>query len=163
MKTRLLFLSAMVLMLSVTAFSQAESKSDVELKALVQRMADAQMAFDVKGLDAILTQDYIEISPLGEFDPRDKVLGFYKPEMAPPGGKMPGNLSFSEYSIRVNGKSAIVIVKETLSMTVDGKAVPPRDLRVMLVCRRENGAWKVASAQYTGIRPKQAAPASKAN
>lgn len=160
---RLLFLSAMVLLLSVTAFSQSESKNDVELKALVQRMADAQMAFDVKGLDAILTQDYIEISPLGEFDRRDKVLGFYKPEMAPPGGKMAGSVDFSEYSIRVNGKTAIVIVKETFVATADGKTMPPRSLRITLVCRREKSAWKIASAQYTGIRPKQAAPVSKAN
>ncbi|MEZ5423272.1 MAG: nuclear transport factor 2 family protein [Pyrinomonadaceae bacterium] len=163
MKTRLFLLTAILLTLSSVSFGQSESKNDVELKALVQRMADAQMAFDVKGLDAILTQDYIEISPLGEFDPRDKVLGFYKPEMAPPGGKIPGKVDFSEYSIRVNGKSAIVIVKETFSMTVDGKAAPPRSLRIMFVCRREKGVWKVASAQYTGIRPKQAAPAPKAN
>lgn len=163
MKIRIFLFAAMVLTLSVSSFGQSESKNDVELKALVERMAAVQMAFDVKGLDAILTKDYIEISPLGEFDTRDKVLGFYKPEMKPPDGKVSGKVDFGEYSIRVNGKAAIVIVKETYSVTVDGKAAPPRSLRIMLVCRQEKGVWKIASAQYTGIRPKQSAPASKAN
>ncbi|HQZ81821.1 MAG TPA: nuclear transport factor 2 family protein [Pyrinomonadaceae bacterium] len=163
MKLRFFLLSAILLTLSTAAFAQAESKNDTELKALVQRMVGAQMAFDEKSLDAIFTADYIEVSPLGEVDPREKVLGFYKKELAPPGGKMEGIADLSEYSIRGDGKTAIVIVKETFLPTPDAKVSSSRSLRVMLVCRRENGIWKIASAQYTGIRPKQPAPAPKTN
>ena len=54
-------------------------------------MTDAQTNFQPDALDKILTADYIEISPLGEFDPREKVLGFYKPELKPPAGKISVN------------------------------------------------------------------------
>ncbi|MBX3283024.1 MAG: nuclear transport factor 2 family protein [Acidobacteria bacterium] len=164
MKTRVLFLCTLLLTLSIVAAAKANTKDEAELKALVQQMGSAQMAFDVKQLDSLLTEDYIEISPLGEFDPREKVLGFYAPEMKPPGGKMPGSLDFSEYSIRVYGKTAVVIVKETFTLPpADGKPSSSRSLRVMFVCRREKTGWKAASAQYTGIRPKQPAVAPKPN
>ena len=142
----LIFISATV------AFAQANSKNEAALKALVKQMTDAQVAYDAAALDRIFTSDYIEISPLGEFDPRDKVLGFYKPELKPPA--MP-TLELGDYSIRDYGKFAIVIVKLTYTMTIDGKPAPPRSMRATLVCRSEKGGWKIASAQYTGIRPAQ--------
>src|ERR1044072_444020 len=76
-----------ILILSGCAFAQS-SKDDEALKSLVRQMTDAQAAYDAATLDKIFTADYIEISPVGEFDPREKVLGFYKPEMKPPAYKM---------------------------------------------------------------------------
>ena len=145
---RLIF--ALLIIVGSLSFVSAQSKDDAALKALVKQMTDAQMAFDAAALDRIFTSDYIEISPAGEFDPRDKVLGFYKPELKPPA--MPA-LEISEYSIRNYGKLAIVIAKFTYTMTVDGKPTPPRSMRVTFVCRSEKDAWKIASSQYTGIRP----------
>ena len=139
-----------------SAFAQANSKNDAALKSLVKQMTDAQIAYDAGALDKLFTSDYIEISPLGEFDPRDKVLGFYKPELKPPA--MPA-LELSDYSIREYEKFAVVILKLTYTMTVDGKPTPPRSMRATIVCRQEKGAWKIASSQYTGIRPPQ--PPSK--
>ena len=91
MKLRFFLLSAILLTLSTAAFAQAESKNDTELKALVQRMVGAQMAFDEKSLDAIFTADYIEVSPLGEVDPREKVLGFYKRNLHRPAARWRGS------------------------------------------------------------------------
>ncbi|KXK02239.1 MAG: hypothetical protein UZ17_ACD001001611 [Acidobacteria bacterium OLB17] len=153
MKLRAAILPFIILTISIAAFGQAEGRHDRELKALIQRMADAQIAFDVKTLDAVLAPDYIEISPLGEVDPREKVLGFYKPEMRPPGG-MSGKAEFSEISIRDYGKAAILIVRATFTATVNGKAMPPRSLRAVFVCRHLKDGWKIVSGQYTGIRPK---------
>lgn len=147
---RFIFVLAIIIGSAVVA--SAQSKDDAALKALIKQMTDAQMAFDAPALDKLFTSDYIEISPAGEFDPREKVLGFYKPELKPPA--MP-TLEISEHSIRSDGKNAIVIVKLTYTMTVDGKPTPPRSMRATFVCRSEKGAWKIASSQYTGIRPPQ--------
>lgn len=163
MKFRLFIVFTLVLVSSLAVVGQTSDKTETELKSLVRRMVDAQAAFDVKALDAVLTPDYIEISPLGEFDTRDKVLGFYKPELKPPANQMPTNMELSDYSVRIYDKMAVVIVKETFSFTADGKPLPPRSLRVMFVCKREKSGWKVASVQYTGIRPKQPAPPARPN
>ena len=78
----------------------AQSKDDTALKSLVKQMTDAQTNFSPDALDKILTADYIEISPLGEFDTRDKVLGFYKPELKPPADKMSATTEATDFSIR---------------------------------------------------------------
>ena len=149
---RLIIVASLILIAVPTAFAQTGSKDDAALKSLIKRMTDAQLTYDAAALDKIFTADYIEISPVGEFDPRDKVLGFYKPELKPPA--MP-TLEISEYSIRNYGKYAIVIAKLTYVMTVNGKPAPPRAMRATYVCRQEKGSWKIASSQYTGIRPPQ--------
>ena len=145
-----------LLLSSVSVFAQ--SKDDAALKSLVKRMTVAQTNFQPDALDKILASDYIEISPLGEFDTRDKVLGFYKPEMKPPADKMTATNEATDFSIRNYGKFAVVIAQLNYTITSEGKVLPPRSIRATYVCRKENGAWKIASAQYTGIRPPQSPP-----
>lgn len=148
-----------VLVLSFAAFSAfAQSKEEEALKSLVKQMTDAQQNYNADALDKIFTPDYIEISPVGEFDSREKVLGFYKPELKPPAGKVSATTEATEFSIRNYGKFAIVITRLNYTITSDGKTLPPRSIRAMIVCRKEKGAWKIASVQYTGIRPPQTQP-----
>ncbi len=151
MKSKFLFLIILFCTLPVIA----QNTDEQALKSLIKTMTDAQTNFDASTLDAIFTPDYIEVSPFGEFDPREKVLGFYKPELKPPADKMSTALQIDEYSIRVYEKTAVVIAKLTYSITAEGKAMPPRSMRVTLVCLRGKSGWKIASAQYTGIRPPQ--------
>lgn len=129
----------------------AQDKNTGMLKGLIKQMVDAQAAFDVSGLEKLTTADYIEISPLGEFDPREKMLGFYKPELKPKGLEVKTDLD--EVSVRDYGKFAVVIARLNYSMTMEGKAAPARSIRATYVCRREKSAWKIASAHYTSIRP----------
>lgn len=153
MKYALIFFS----LLLFTIPAAAQSADQRSLEAVVRSMADAQIAYDAAKLDAIFTKDYIEISPVGEFDTRDKVLGFYKPELKPPAEKMSTVIAIDEYSTRVYGKTAVVIARLTYNITANGKQMPPRSMRVMVVGKKEGSGWKIASAQYTGIRPPQTA------
>ena len=146
----------LLLLSSVSAFAQ--SKETDALKSLVKQMTEAQAGYNAAALDKILTADYIEISPLGEFDLREKVLGFYKPESKPPADKMSATTETTEFSIRVYDKFAVVIVRLNYTITSDGKQLPPRSIRATIVCRKEKAAWKIASTQYTGIRPPQPQP-----
>lgn len=137
----------------VSVFTQTQSKDETALKSLIKQMTDAQAAYDAAVLDRIFASDYIEISPAGEFDPREKVLGFYTPKAKAEAGNANVSLDISEYSFRQYDKFAVVIAKFTYTITADGKAMPPRSMRAMIVFRKEKGEWKIASAQYTGIRP----------
>lgn len=146
---------SIIAILLTSSFAFAQTKDEAELTKLVNKMVAAQMNYDAAALDAVFTADYIEISPVGEFDTRDKVLGFYKPELKPDPAKVLTKSDASEWSIRVRDKSAVVILRLDYTITADGKTMPPRGIRVMLVCAKEKGVWKIASAQYTGIRPPQ--------
>ena len=136
----------------------AQSKDDAALKSLIKTLTDAQRNYQPESLDKIFTADYIEISPVGEFDSREKVLGFYKPELKPPADKMSATVEANDFSIRNYGNFAIVITSLNYTVTTGGKAQPPRGIRATFVCRKEKGNWKIASAQYTGIRPPPNAP-----
>lgn len=131
----------------------AQSKDDEALKSLVRQMTEAQQNYNPAVLDKILTADYIEISPAGEFDPRAKVLGFYKPDLKPPPEKMSATVETDEFSIRNYGNFAVVITRLNYKITSEGKSLPPRGIRATFICRKEKGVWKITSAQYTGIRP----------
>ncbi|MDQ2745784.1 MAG: nuclear transport factor 2 family protein, partial [Acidobacteriota bacterium] len=91
-------------------------------------------------------------------DPREKVLGFYKPELKQPADKMSVSVETDDFSIRSYGKFAVVITRLTFTRAGEGKPLPPIMMRATIVCRREKGVWKIASAQYTGIRPSPTAP-----
>lgn len=151
---RLFAILLATLLLSAFAISQTEGKDDAALKLLIKKMADAQLAFDAASLESSFAPDYIEISPAGEFDPREKVLGFYKPELKPTAGPVM-SVDINEYSIRNFGKYAVVIAKINFTATVNGLTSPPRSMRATFVCRLEKGGWKIASSQYTGVRPPQ--------
>ena len=153
MRYRVFTFAFILILTSCLAFAQ--SKEDAALKSLVKKMTDAQQNYNAAALDKIFTSDYIEISPVGEFDTREKVLGFYKPELKPPADKMSATTEATDFSIRNYDKFAIVIVRLNYTITSDGKPLPPRSIRATLVCRKEKGEWKISSAQYTGIRPSQ--------
>lgn len=150
-----------ILLLSSVSVLAQKAKDDESLKNLVKQMTEAQTNYQPDALDKIFTADYIEISPVGEFDSREKVLAFYKPEMKPPAAKMSATVEATDFSIRNYGDFAVVITRLNYSMTSEGKTLPPRSIRAMIVCRKEKGAWKIASAQYTGIRPLQTPPKSE--
>ena len=147
--------------LSLAGFSsvvaQSVTKDDGTFKSLIRQMTDAQIAYDAATLDKIFTVDYIEISPVGEVDSRQKVLGFYNAEAKLAAGTPP-KLELSDYLIRSYDKFSIVILRVSYTLMSEGKPLPPRGMRVMTVFRKEKGEWKIASAQYTIIRAAPPAP-----
>jgi len=50
-------------------------------------------------------------------------------------------------------KFAVAIVRLNYAIKVEGKPLPPRSMRATYVMRKDGKTWKIASAQYTGIRP----------
>lgn len=65
--------SVLAVVLSVEAQHQP-SKDEQALTALVKQMTDAQSKFDPITLERIYASDFIEISPIGEVDSREKPL-----------------------------------------------------------------------------------------
>lgn len=145
--------AVLAVVLSVEAQHQP-SKDEQALTALVKQMTDAQSKFDPMTLETIYASDFIEISPIGEVDPREKTIGFYKPEANPDRDKVKMTVTTDEFLIRTYGNFAVVIARITFAQAGnEPSARPPFSVRATIVCRKESGAWKISSAQYTGIRP----------
>jgi ketosteroid isomerase-like protein len=116
------------------------------LTNLVRSFTQAQHDFDLATLRALTAENYVEVSPLGEVDARDKMLGFYAPDQkiaAPP-------VTVTDFSVRLFGDSAAVIAKITYD--VPGH---PMTMRGTYIAHREASGWKLVSVQCTAIRPSQ--------
>lgn len=141
---------------AVTVAAQNNPKEEAALKSLVDQLTTAQAEYDPFALDRIFTTDYIEISPAGEFDPREKVLTFYTPDWKAKNGGMAISIEEKYPSIRIYGPTAVVITEMVYTLSKDGQSRPGPKIMAMIVARKEKGVWKIASAQYTGIRPPNA-------
>jgi len=131
---------------SITAAQAATPEQSVS--ELVQRFATAQGTFDRAALEALTAENYIEISPIGEVDPRAKMLSFYVKH----DDKLLPAITVDEIMPRVLGNTAIVLAKMSYVMTVGGQTRTSA-LRSSFVAQQQGGAWKLVSAQYTPIRP----------
>ena len=153
MRRNFALLSFFILSAMFTAAAQNNAKDEAALRALVDQLTTAQAEYDPATLDRLFTADYIEISPAGEFDPRAKVLTFYTPEWKAKNGGMTISIEEKYPSIRIYGPTAVVITEMAYTMSKDGQSRPGPKIMATIVARKEKGAWKIASAQYTGIRP----------
>jgi uncharacterized protein (TIGR02246 family) len=128
-------------------------KVEDEILGLVRQLAAAQKNYDAAKLEEILAPDYVEVSPAGEVDPRAKVLGFYAPEKKSARQGELVSYELDEITSRIYGDTAIVVARLPFTMkTPDGQTMS-RALRCTFVCRKTGGKWRIASAQYTSIRP----------
>jgi ketosteroid isomerase-like protein len=99
-------------------------------------------------LRAITADNYIEISPLGEVDSREKMLSFYDADKR---GAAPA-IRIDEPSVRTFDQSAIVNARLTYDIGAQGQTRSVA-MRASYVARRQEGKWQLVSSQYTPIRP----------
>lgn len=161
MKTALYFRSISLLLVilcgvgSATAQTKAKQNGDAQdLIALIKQAVDAQANFDAAVLEKLYASDYLEVSPVGEVDPREEAIGFYKAQTSIGGNQTKAVVAADEFSSRFYGNVAVVVSRLTFSQ--EGTTTPQRppiSFRATYVCRKENGRWKISSLQVTGIRP----------
>ncbi|MEO5858360.1 MAG: nuclear transport factor 2 family protein [Pyrinomonadaceae bacterium] len=154
------YLTILALLLTTTFVVQAQSKDEAAIRSAIDAMTTAQSAYDAAALDRLFTADFIEISPVGEFDPRAKVLTYYTPAEKEKAAGVSVEVVEDFRSIRIYDDTAVAIVELTFMTSKDGKSAPPRKMMATSVLRKEHGTWKIASVQYTGIRPPAAPPGS---
>jgi ketosteroid isomerase-like protein len=141
-----------VTLAACTAFiapAGAATDATQALTDLIQRFTEAQRDMDAPTLKNLTAENYIEISPLGEVDPREKMLSFYVKDDK----RVAPAVTVDETQTRLLGTTAVVIARVSYSRAVDG---PQRtfSLRSVFVAEKAGAAWKLVSAQYTPIRPK---------
>jgi ketosteroid isomerase-like protein len=147
------FALALAAPLALTApAATAQEQSDAALTALVRDFVEAERAFDQKRLAALITDDYAEVSPIGELDLHAAFLGFYAADKKQPAPAM----TIGDTLVRRYGDAASIIT--SLSFERPSPDGQPRtvSIRVGFLAVRSGGKWKLASAQYTPERPKPA-------
>lgn len=145
---------AVLLCLLAPAIAMADDPADAVLLQRANALVAAQLAFDQPALEGLLAADYLEVSPVGDVDTRDEVIGFYSAEAKSraAAGSTPIDAVLDDVQVRVDDDAATLIARETIRMpSPDG----PRAIamRVQFQFRLIKGEWRIATTQYTGIRP----------
>jgi uncharacterized protein (TIGR02246 family) len=143
---------SILLAATIVAAPGAQSNAENAIASVVQGLVAAQASFDVASLDRLLAPDYVEISPVGEVDPRAKVLSFYTSDKKAAAGPVP-KVELDEVSTRVFGDTAVTIGR--VSFTPPGAPQPAGRMRAVFVLRAAAGQWRLVSSQYTPIREKR--------
>lgn len=129
----------------------APAAAQTDAQALAQRAETflwVRNAFDQAAMTAMMAPDYQEISPVGEVDSRERVIGFYaadKKQVAPP-------MTISETVARPAGHIGAVTMRIAYSMPGKDGQVQTRAMRVGFVARKVRGAWQFVTVQFTPIR-----------
>jgi ketosteroid isomerase-like protein len=140
----------LLVLFSLPFFSYAsEDEKGAEFKPLVLTLIEAQRNYDASTLAALLHSDYVEISPVGEVDHREKVLSFYQASNKVSGQNSP-QIEVSELETKINGDFAFIIAKETFISPNNARQF---SMRVSFTLHKVQGRWLFYNAQYTGIRP----------
>lgn len=130
-------------------YVSAQTGPEAQVSALVKSFLAAEKAYDAPALAKLISDRYVEISPIGEVDVHDRFLGFYAPQKRaewPP-------IQTADEQVRVFGDTAIDVLKLAYDMPAPGGGTRTMEMRGSFTAQRAGGTWKLIGAQYTGIRP----------
>ena len=132
----------------------ASDPTEAVLLERANALVKAQLAFDQPALETLLGPGYLEVSPVGDIDTRDEVIGFYSAEAKAKSaaGPTPTGATLDEARMNLDGDAATLIARETIRMRA-GDSTREIAMRVQFQFRRVDGQWLLATTQYTGIRP----------
>lgn len=128
------------------ATNPAPNASDA-VTALVDRFDAARTGFHAEALAATLAPDYQEISPVGDVDSREEVIGFYRSDKRIPSP----DIKASERNVVAHGDWALMTERRSFDIQRPGGQVMTRSLRVRYVAVRHGRSWQLVSAQFTPI------------
>lgn len=129
----------------------AAQSGEIETQKLAQRaeaFVQVRNEFDQAAMIAMMAPEYQEVSPVGEVDSRERVIGFYAPDMKKPAPLM----TITETAARPAGTIGVVTMR--IAYAVPGKdgQLQSRALRAGFVAQRIGKEWRFVSAQFTPIR-----------
>ena len=129
----------------------AAQSGEIETQKLAQRaeaFVQVRNKFDQAAMIAMMAPEYQEVSPVGEVDSRERVIGFYaadKKSVAPP-------MTITETVARPAGMIGVVTMRITYTMPGKDGQMQTRALRAGFVARQISGDWQFVSLQFTPIR-----------
>jgi ketosteroid isomerase-like protein len=125
-----------------------------ELDELVTTWVEAERRGDAEALDALLTDDFVGIGPVGFVLPKQAWLSRFAQ------GLRYEDLHLDEVSTRRHGDAALIVAHQHARGEHQGNPTPS-DARVSVVATREaadDGRWRIVGVQYSFIAGTPGAP-----
>ena len=133
---------------SVPVAAQSVEVDTQKLGQRAEAFVRVRNQFDQAAMIAMMAPEYQEVSPVGEVDSRERVIGFYAADQksaAPP-------MTITETVARPAGTIGVVTMRIAYTMPGKDGQMQTRALRAGFVARRIKGDWQFVSLQFTPIR-----------
>jgi ketosteroid isomerase-like protein len=118
-----------------------------DIEDVLGRWTDAERTGDRAGLDALLTDDFVGIGPVGFMLPKPHWLGRFGPDLHY------DRLELDEVTSRGYGDAALVVARQYASGEARGNPLPG-DTRVsFVVVPAGDGEQRIAGIQYSFMAP----------
>ena len=142
------FLGIAAALVSAPVAAQSVETDAHHLAQRAEAFVQVRNQFDQAAMIAMMAPEYQEVSPVGEVDSRERVIGFYAPDKKKPAPPM----TTTETVARPAGALGVVTMR--IAYAVPGKdgQLQSRELRAGFVARRIGKEWRFVSAQFTPIR-----------
>lgn len=142
------FLGIAAALVSAPVAAQSVETDAHNLAQRAEAFVQVRNQFDQAAMIAMMAPEYQEVSPVGEVDSRERVIGFYAPDKKKPAPPM----TITETVARPAGALGVVTMR--IAYAVPGKdgQLQSRALRAGFVARRIGKEWRFVSAQFTPIR-----------
>jgi len=111
-----------------------------EITQIGARWARAEQAGDTEALDALSTEDFTLVGPVGFVLDKQQWLGRYRG-----GGLVTESLVWDEVEVHDHGAAAVAIGRQTQRATFQGNRVDGQFRTTHVFVRDAGGAWKLAS------------------
>jgi ketosteroid isomerase-like protein len=122
------------------------------IQALLDEWSAAEQAGDTERLEALLTDDFAGVGPLGFILPRQAWLARHRQ-----GDLTYDSFGLAEVQARVHGEAAVVTARNNTQGSYQGHPIPEAT-RVTLVLVGEAGRWQLAAAHMSFIAGTRGAP-----
>jgi ketosteroid isomerase-like protein len=155
MKRKIMLISAILILMPLSIFSQMTDKMDKNEQAVMAVANDffnAAVKQDANAMERLLDDDYLQVfSPRGTVVTKSELVNGYK--NATPGNLETEGVDITSPKVRIYGDTAILVSGFTIrSKSADGKSVN-RDFSGTMVLVKKKGQWKVASTHGSYIPP----------
>lgn len=137
---------ALSLTLLFTIACHAKEPMRNQLVNRVEQLVLAQTSFDPLLLDSLLSENFFEISPKGEYDSKDKVLSFYQPKLKT---QFIPAVTLHDIKVDYSGNLAFITLREEFKENKNDVAL--FSMRATFTLKRVDNNWKFTYAQYTPI------------
>jgi hypothetical protein len=119
--------------------------TEEQIHELGRRWIAAEQSADVAALDALSTEDFTLVGPLGFVLDKNAWLGRYRS-----GALVTTSASWEEVAVRDYGSAAVAIGRQTQQAAYQGN---PADgtFRVTQIAVRDGDVWKLAGLQFSPI------------
>ena len=139
---------AAALLVSAPVAAQSVEVDTQKLGLRAEAFVRVRNQFDQAAMIAMMAPEYQEVSPVGEVDSRERVIGFYaadKKSAAPP-------MTITETVARPAGTIGVITMRIAYTMPGKDGQMQTRALRAGFVALRIKGDWQFVSLQFTPIR-----------